>query len=117
MYKILDNGVLRDATSDEAAEIEAREQAAAQPSRDQLKAARDAAVAAITVSVNGMMFDGDEISQGRMVRALNVAETTGQESCTWVLHDNTPATVTKEELAQALALAMQAQAAIWVIPA
>lgn len=88
-----------------------------QPTRDQLKQDRQAAVDAITVTVNNMVFDGDEVSQGRMVRALRVADITGQASCTWVLHDNTAVDVTREELAQALALAMQAQADIWVIPA
>jgi hypothetical protein len=89
----------------------------APPTREQLKQARQAAVDAITVTVNDKVFDGDETSQGRMARALRVAEITGQTSCTWVLHDNTAVEVTRDELAQALALAMQAQGAIWVIPA
>jgi hypothetical protein len=89
----------------------------APPTRDQLKQARQAAVDAITVTVNGMVFDGDETSQGRMARALRVADITGQTSCTWVLHDNTAVEVTRDDLAQALALAMEAQGAIWVIPA
>lgn len=86
------------------------------PNRDELKAARQTQVDAITVSVNGKVFDGDETSQERMARALRVADITGQTSCTWVLHDNTAVTATKDELAQALALAMQAQGAMWVIP-
>jgi len=86
------------------------------PTRDELKAQRQAVVDAITVEVNGKVFDGDETSQGRMSRALKVADITGQASCTWVLHDNSAVEVTKEELSQALALAMQAQAAVWVIP-
>lgn len=86
------------------------------PSRDDLKAARQAQVDAIAVTVNGKVFDGDETSQERMARALRVADITGQTSCTWVLHDNTAVTVTRDELAQALSLAMQAQGAMWVIP-
>jgi hypothetical protein len=85
------------------------------PSREQLKQERQAAVEAITVTVNGKVFDGDETSQGRMARALRVADITGQTSCIWVLHDNSAVDVTREELAQALSLAMQAQGAIWVI--
>lgn len=88
----------------------------APPTREQLKQERQAAVDAITVTVNGKVFDGDETSQGRMARALRVADITGQASCTWVLHDNTAVNVTREELAEALSLAMQAQGAIWVIP-
>jgi hypothetical protein len=87
------------------------------PTREELKQARQVAVDAITVTVNGKVFDGDEISQGRMVRALRVADITGQTSCTWVLHDNSAVEVTRDELAQALSLAMEAQGAIWVIPA
>lgn len=115
--QILDDGVLRDATEVEVAEILARQQAAAVPTREELKLARQAAVDAITVTVNGKVFDGDETSQERMARALRVADITGQTSCTWVLHDNSAVTVTREDLAQALALAMEAQGEIWVIPA
>jgi hypothetical protein len=104
----------RDATPEEAAEIEARKNAP--PTREYLKAQRQSVVDAITVEVNGKVFDGDEISQERMARALKVADITGQASCTWVLHDNSAADVTKDELAQALALALQAQSAVWVIP-
>lgn len=86
------------------------------PSRDALKAARQMQVDAIAVTVNGKVFDGDETSQERMARALRVSDITGQASCTWVLHDNTAVTVTRDELAQALSLAMQAQGAMWVIP-
>lgn len=85
------------------------------PSREQLKAQRQAAVDAITVTVNGKVFDGDEISQERMTRALKAADITGQTSCTWVLSDNSAVTVTRQELEQALALSIQSQAAIWVI--
>jgi hypothetical protein len=89
----------------------------APPTREELKLARQAAVDAITVTVNDKVFDGDEISQGRMARALRVADITGQESCVWVLHDNTAVQVTRDELAQALASAMEAQGQLWVIPA
>jgi hypothetical protein len=100
-----------------SAERKAQHDAALAPTRDDLKAQRQAIVEAITVTVNEKVFNGDETSQGRMNRALRVADITGQTSCTWVLADNTPATVTKEELAQALALSMQAQADVWVLPA
>lgn len=104
-----------EATPEDVAEIEARK--TAPPSRDQLKATRQAKVEAITVTVNGKVFDGDEISQTRMARALTVASISGEKDCTWVLHDNQPAIVTKAELEQALALSLHAQAAMWVIQA
>jgi hypothetical protein len=83
--------------------------------RDAAKTGRQATVDAITVAVGDKVFDGDEVSQGRMARALRVADITGQTSCTWVMHDNIAATVTKDELSMALALSMQAQANVWVI--
>ena len=70
------------------------------------KRERAAKVAAITVEVDGMVFDGDEQAQSRMARAITAAETAGLESTVWVLADNTVATVTKVQLQQALAKAM-----------
>ena len=51
-----------------------------------------------------------------MARALTAAEAAGQDSTVWVLADNTVATVTKTQLAQALALSMQAMAKVWTSP-
>jgi hypothetical protein len=82
--------------------------------RTQFKEDRAKLVDAIVVTVGDKTFDGDEVSQERMARALRVADITGQTSCTWVLHDNRAVTVTKDELGQALALAMEAQGELWV---
>jgi len=84
--------------------------------RDDLKAARDAAVAAIKVTTAaGNTFDGDETSQGRMARAVIALSTGLAPSVTWVLADNSVIAATAAELTEALVLAGQAQAAIWVI--
>ena len=83
---------------------------------DKIKNERAEAVAAIKVTVDGMVFDGDEIAQSRMARALTAAEATGQTSTVWVLADNTIATVTKAQLAQALALSMQEMGKLWTVP-
>lgn len=80
------------------------------------KRLRAAQVAAITVEVDGMTFDGDEAAQSRMTRALMTAEITGMESTQWVLADNTVATVTKAQLQQALSKAMLAMAEVWPTP-
>lgn len=86
--------------------------------RDALKAQRDIAVAAITVTTAaGHVFDGDETSQTRMARAIVALQATGTPSVNWVLHDNTVLAATVAELTEALALAGAAQAALWVIPA
>lgn len=84
--------------------------------REQWKAERAAAVAAITVTTQaGNTFDGDEVSQGRMARAilaLNAAPP--GTTANWVLADNSVIDATPAELTEALALAGAAQAALWV---
>lgn len=85
----------------------------------QAKAERAAAVAAITVEVDGMIFDGDETAQERMARTITAATATGagmEAATTWVLHDNTVAQVTVRQLATALRKAGEAQTALWVKP-
>ena len=81
------------------------------------KVARALAVEAITVTTAaGNTFDGDEMSQGRMSRAIIALSTGLAPSVTWVLADNTVIQATAAELTEALVLAGMAQAAIWVIP-
>ena len=87
-----------------------------EPTREQLKAERESAVAAIKVTTQaGNTFDGDEISQGRMARAIIALQGTGAASVTWVLADNSVIEASAAELTEALALAGAAQAAIWVV--
>ena len=78
------------------------------------KKLRDTAVAAIKVTVNGKPFDGDEVAQGRMARAVAAAESAGITTYQWKLADNSVAAVSLDELKQALALAFQAQSELWV---
>lgn len=84
--------------------------------REEWKAGRAAAVAAITVTTQaGNTFDGDEVSQGRMalaILALNASPV--GTTVTWVLADNSVIAATPDELTEALALAGAAQAALWV---
>ena len=79
------------------------------------KAERAAAVAALTVTVDGMVFDGDEKAQERMARAVLMAETP-DEKTEWVLHDNTVALVTADQLRRACRAAGKAQTALWTVP-
>lgn len=86
---------------------------------EQAKATRAAAVAAITVTVDGMVFDGDETAQERMARTVTAATATGasmDDTTVWVLHDNTVATPTIRQLATALRMAGEAQTALWTKP-
>lgn len=80
------------------------------------KLARAESVASIKVTTAaGNVFDGDETSQGRMSRAVIALSTGLAPSVTWVLADNSVIEATADELTEALVLAGQAQAAIWVI--
>ena len=84
--------------------------------REAAKAKRTADVAAIKVTTQaGNTFDGDEVSQGRMSRAIIALSTGLAPSVNWVLADNSVIQATAAELTEALVLAGQAQAAIWVI--
>jgi len=85
--------------------------------REAAKAAREKAVSEIKVTTAaGNTFDGDETSQGRMSRAIIALSTGLAPSVNWVLADNSVIQATAAELTEALVLAGQAQAAIWVIP-
>lgn len=78
------------------------------------KKQRDAVVAAIKVTVNGNVFDGDEVAQGRMARAVAAAEISGVGSYQWKLANDSFSEVTIEELKQALELAFRTQSELWV---
>lgn len=80
----------------------------------QAKMDRAEAVSKITVTVDGMTFDGDEASQQRAARSIIALE--DGETMPWVLYDNTIANVTKEQLKKMLRLAGQKQSELWVVP-
>ena len=83
------------------------------------KADRAEAVSKITVTVDGMVFDGDETAQDRMARAITMFQANNLPAdyqTDWVLADNTIAKVTVTQLSQALLLAGQAQTALWTVP-
>lgn len=80
------------------------------------KAMRAVAVANIKVEVDGLMFDGDEMAQSRMARAIEVANITGMQETVWVLADNTVKTVTLDQMRRALSKAMLAMGELWTKP-
>ena len=85
----------------------------------QAKAERADAVSRITVTVDGLVFDGDETAQDRMARAITMFQANNLPAdyqTDWVLADNTIAKVTVTQLSQALLLAGQAQTALWTVP-
>ena len=80
---------------------------------------RAEAVSNITIEIDGMIFDGDEISQERMSRTVVAAAATGEPgdaTTTWVLHDNTVAQPTISQLARALRAAGEEQTKLWTVP-
>jgi hypothetical protein len=81
----------------------------------QAKVKRAAAVAALTVEVDGMVFDGDEKAQERMARAVLMADSPDEQT-EWVLADNTVAIVTANQLRRACRAAGQSQTALWTVP-
>ena len=81
------------------------------------KAQRQSAVDSLKVTTtSGKVFDGDEVSQDRIEKAIRVAELTGLTECEWVLADNVPTVVTLDELKEALVKAFQAMGAVWSEP-
>lgn len=93
-------------------------QVAEQRARALFKQQRAAAVAAIKVTTSaGHVFDGDEISQGRMARAiLGLQSQDSSATVLWVLSDNSVVQVGEEELTEALTLSGLRQAELWVQP-
>lgn len=82
--------------------------------RMEAKMTRDSAVRAIKVTTaTGKTFDGDEVSQERMLRAITVLRMAGLAGTPWTLADNTEAMVTVQELEEALMLACSEQARLW----
>lgn len=69
----------------------------------------------LVTSTQGNIFDGDEVSQNRMARAVT-ASSTG-DTTLWMLANNTPATVSHDELKEALLLSGEAMTTIWMASA
>lgn len=84
--------------------------------REEAKTTRTAAVENIIVTTTtGKVFDGDEAAQTRMTRSIIGMQAAGAATIVWVLADNTTTQATLAELTEALCLAGQAQADLWVI--
>lgn len=82
---------------------------------EKLKSERAAAIQNIKVTTkSGNVFDGNEISQSRLSRAISVM--TDSDLINWVLADNSIASVKKSELQEALKLANTEMSRLWVLP-
>ena len=88
---------------------------AARLERETAKAQRDITTAEILVTTStGNVFNGDEVSQNRLIRAIMALQLTGTLTTHWVLANNVAVEVGVPELAEALALSGAAQTALWV---
>ena len=83
--------------------------------REDKKEARQSMVDSIVVTVNGKQFDGDEISQNRMSRAIVALQAASVTQTYWTLADNQVAQVTLGELAEALIKSGMEQTRLWSI--
>ena len=81
--------------------------------REVFKSNREEAVKNIKVEVDGMIFDGDEVSQDRMIREAFVMP--DEETVDWVLANNSTAEVTKAQLIEAIRLAKAEQTRLWIM--
>ena len=81
--------------------------------RTQLKRERADAIDNITVDVDGLVYDGDETSQTRMLKAITIL--VGDQEMPWTLANNDIVLVTQTELKKALTLAGTAQSELWQI--
>jgi hypothetical protein len=81
-----------------------------------LKKNKNSEISSLKVTTDsGKEFDGDETSQDRMLRAIQIAEITGETTTTtWRLADNTDVEVTLDELKEALSLAGKEMSRIWL---
>ena len=83
--------------------------------REAEKIQRDITTAKILVTTSaGNVFNGDEVSQNRLSRAIMALQLTGTLTTHWVLANNVSVEVGVPELAEALALSGAAQTALWV---
>lgn len=86
----------------------------AEKTRATAKTARETSVAALTVTTtSGKVFNGCEVSLGRMNNAITIAGIAGLTETQWTLADNSRVTVTLDEMKEAMKLAGLAQSQLW----
>jgi len=110
-----DNLIISDMVQMTQAEIDAHINPPKTPAQlaQEAKQAKINQVTKITVTTtSGKVFDGDEVAQDRMARAVSFSQPLSTTQ--WKLADNTIVIVTREELVEAGLLAGQAMTTIWM---
>ena len=81
--------------------------------REAFKAQRQEAVDNLEVTYEDTIYQGDEVSQGRMSRAI-LALPDDTITTLWIAKDNTHIQLTKVDLSSILRLAGEAQTVLWI---
>lgn len=68
----------------------------------------------VVTTASGKEFNGDEKSQDRMLRAIQIAELVSETTTKWKLADNSIVDVSLSELKEALSLSGRAMSDIWL---
>ena len=68
----------------------------------------------IVTSSNNNIFNADEDSQNRILRAIKYLEITGANDINWILADNSIKAVSRSELEEVLVLSFEKQSDIWL---
>lgn len=76
------------------------------------KQRRQVQVDALVVEIDGLLFQGDELSQGRMLRRAETMEV--DETVGWVMADNSVELVTAAQLRAAARAAVDETGRIWI---
>ncbi|ENC6658505.1 hypothetical protein ABKY47_002989 [Aeromonas hydrophila] len=80
--------------------------------RAEMKSIRQDLVNKITVNIGGLVFNGDEVSQSRMMRVASVVG--ADDMVEWILADNGVRNVTGRQLMAAAKSSAIKMAEIWV---
>lgn len=91
---------------------EQRQEEQARISRDLQKQEKQNLVNSIVIDVDGFLFQGDELSQSRMLRRADTM--LEGEVVDWVLSDNSVGKVTAQQLRTAARLAVDRMGEIWL---
>lgn len=75
---------------------------------------RHMSVSGIVVEVDGMLFDGDEASQRRMLSAIRAGEDRGLTETLWRMSDDSEQVITLDQLKVAHSKAIIAQGSMWM---
>lgn len=105
---------LRKYINDEVVLVDNQEYIIAKQSALNKRVKEDLISKSFVTTTTGKVFDGDEKSQDRMIRAISIAGLTGETVTEWKMYDNTIIVVTLDELKEAVIKAGKSMSNIWL---